>query len=392
MSDERPDATSDTDERDEQIQSLSQAFEMFTKTTASLEASYSLLEERVKSLDAELQAKNEELATTTEYLNSILDSMSDGVVVVDRDNKVTTVNRAAGEVLGLDPDEAETKHPEALLGRLPSELSTLNEIELPGKNGALIPVTAKTSPVTDDSGNDNGTVTVFQDLRELESLRRQVRQRDRLAAIGEMAATVAHEIRNPLGGIQGFASLLMRDLDEGSDGHRLVEKIVTGTKNLNRIVSNLLEYTRPVELDVDECDARELVESAIGYCTHGEHVTIRNAVPEGLRLRADDHQIRQVLLNVLLNGAQSIEDVGTIDVAGSETDDSILISVRDSGCGIAAEDLEQVFMPFFTTKEKGTGLGLAAALKTIEAHGGSIRVTSEVDQGTTFEIVLPRGM
>lgn len=388
--DNDPTETAGADAQD-RMDSLAEAFAVFTKTTASLEASYQLLEERVQSLDAELQAKNEELATTTEYLNSILDSMSDGVVVVDRNDSVTTVNRAAGEMLGLSPDDAETLKPESLLGTNPDALNRLHEIELPTQDGKSVPVSAKTSPITDENDEAIGTVTVFQDLRELESLRKQVRQRDRLAAIGEMAATVAHEIRNPLGGIQGFASLLARDLEADSDAHRLVEKIVTGTKNLNRIVNNLLEYTRPIELDLSEVKGREIVDSAIGYCTRPDGVSIENLVPETVTIRCDHNQIRQVFLNVLINGVQSVEGNGQVTVAAKMNSDTVSFSIADTGCGIEKDDLEQIFMPFHTTKEKGTGLGLAAASKIVEGHGGNMRVESSIGVGTTFFVTLPMG-
>lgn len=375
--------------KQEQLASLAEAFAAFTESTASLEASYQLLEERVQTLDAELQAKNDELATTTEFLNSILDGMSDGVVVVDGENRVTRINRAASEMLGVEAGQARAMTPDTLLGTDLATLVRLREIELPTGEGASVPVSAKSSPITNDHGETVGTVTVFQDLRELESLRQQVRQRDRLAAIGEMAATVAHEIRNPLGGIQGFASLLSRDLDPESDGHRLVEKIVLGTKNLNRIVNNLLEYTRPVEFDLADTQLKEIVVSAIGYCAIPDTVTISNEVSESLVVRCDGNQIRQVVLNVLINAVQSMDDAGTVSLTAELTEGAMVLRIRDTGCGIEADELEQIFMPFHTTKEKGTGLGLAAAAKIVEAHGGRIDVDSVVGTGTTFSIYLP---
>ena len=383
---------SEGDTRDK-LDSLAQAFAIFTKTTESLEASYQLLEERVRTLDAELQEKNRELALTTDYLNSILDSMSDGVVVVDPKRTITTFNRAAGLTLGIDPAQATGQSSESLLGESFGTDPGLQEVELTGSNGKTVPVSAKSSPISDKDGAITGTVTVFQDQRELESLRKRVRQRDRLAAIGEMAATVAHEIRNPLGGIQGFASLLARDLEEGSDQHRLVEKIVTGTKNLNRVVSDLLEYTRPIELEPAVLNARDLIASAIGYCTIDEtRIAVHNEVPDGMTLRGDNHLLRQVFLNLLINSTQSIAGTGSVVIKAHEQDAQVVFSVVDTGCGIPSDEVEQVFTPFFTTKEKGTGLGLAAVMKTIEAHDGSVQLSSESGVGTTFTVTLPKGV
>lgn len=397
MADDTPDqhseaTTSDDSTQAQKMESLAQAFELFTKTTASMEAAYELLEQRVQSLDAELQEKNRELAMTTDYLNSILDSMSDGVVVVDPEAKVTMLNHAAAEVIGVDAHEAMGKPAEELLGESFLKGDGLREIELRDAVDTLVPVTAKRSPIVDKDSIDIGSVTVFQDLREIEALRRQVRHRDRLSAIGEMAATVAHEIRNPLGGIQGFASLLARDLEEGSDQHRLVEKIVTGTKNLNHVVSALLEYTRPVEMEPGRINGRELVDSAISYCPVEQGVSIVNQVPESVEFVGDATLLRQVFLNLLLNAVQSLDDEGAVSVEAALIDNDCVLHVRDTGCGIGEADLAQVFMPFFTTKEKGTGLGLAAAQKTVEAHGGSMRVESTVNEGTTVSVSLPIGV
>ena len=376
----------------QKMESLAQAFELFTKTTASMEAAYELLEQRVQSLDAELQEKNRELAMTTDYLNSILDSMSDGVVAVDPEARVTMLNHAAAEVIGADAQEAMGKPVEDLLGESFLKGDGLREIELLNSGDALVPVTAKRSPIVDKDSIDIGSVTVFQDLREIEALRRQVRHRDRLSAIGEMAATVAHEIRNPLGGIQGFASLLARDLEEGSDQHRLVEKIVTGTKNLNHVVSALLEYTRPVEMEPGPINGHELIDSAISYCPVSEGITIDNHVPESVSIVGDATLLRQVFLNLLLNAVQSLVGAGQVRVTASLVENEWVLQVQDTGCGIGEDDLAQVFMPFFTTKEKGTGLGLAASQKTVEAHGGSMRVESTVNEGTTVSVSLPIGV
>ncbi len=229
--------------------------------------------------------------------------------------------------------------------------------------------------------------------RELQEKNRQLeelRRKDRLAALGEMAATVAHEIRNPLGGIQGFAALLERDIPKEDPRRRLVEKILVGTKSLDRVVGELLEYTRPIDLNMEMIDARTLVDSAAGYLSGvPAGVIIRNEVQQGLALRGDAHKLRQVLLNVLQNAVQSIEGAGGVEVTAQFSRGRIVIAIKDTGCGIPAEHLQKVFMPFFTTREKGTGLGLAVAAKIVESHGGAMDVSSAPGAGATFSIALP---
>ena len=222
-------------------------------------------------------------------------------------------------------------------------------------------------------------------------MREQVRRKDRLAAIGEMAATVAHEIRNPLGGIRGFAALLARDIEDSDPRRRLVEKILTGTRNLDRVVTELLEYTRPVELRLRSTSCADLIEAAIGYLELGSRsITITNSVGPDVLALADPDKLRQVVLNILLNAVQSIEESGRIDISTDVDKDTVTVKVADTGCGMSPECLEQVFSPFFTTKEKGTGLGLAVAAKIVEGHGGRLKAVSELGKGTTLHVSLPR--
>lgn len=372
------------------LRALTEAFERFSRTSATMEESYRRLEARIQSLDRELQEKNRQLTVATEYLNAVLNSMSDGVIAVSRDGAITTWNRAAAATLGLDEDITGKQYTDIFGEGAAGPGARLKEWR--NRAGQRVRVSERAAPIADRNGERVGTVCVFQDLSEIEALREEVRRKDRLAALGEMAATVAHEIRNPLGGIQGFAALLERDVPADDPRRRLVEKILAGTKSLDRVVNELLEYTRPIELRIEPLEARVLAETAIGYLSGvPAGVKIGNSVAPGVFLRGDGHKVRQVLLNVLQNAVQSIEGEGGVEVSAEMSADRIVILVADSGCGIAPEHLAKVFMPFFTTREKGTGLGLAIAAKIVESHGGSMDVSSTRGKGSTFRIVLPRG-
>lgn len=374
------------------VKALQEAFELYTQTTRTLEESYRRLEERLRSLDQELQRKNQELALTTDYLNSILDSMSDGVIAVDVHGVITTFNRAAATALGIPAFEAVGRPFRELFGRQFVVSAGPVAQELTARNGRTVRVAERNSTIADHANTRLGTVKVFQDLSEIEALREQVRTKDRLAAIGEMAATVAHEIRNPLGGIRGFASLLQQDIDSDDPRARLAEKIVQGTKSLDRVVNELLEYTRPVDLRLEPVNCHEIVTAAMGYLDlDGRRVDVANNVGRDLYVTADGGKVRQVLLNILINGIQSIDTEGAIDVDGRAEDGWVSLIVRDTGRGIHEADLKHVFSPFFTTREKGTGLGLAIASKIIESHGGTIGVESAIGRGSTFRIRLPIG-
>ncbi len=373
------------------LSAIAQAFERFTQSTARMEESYRLLEARVHSLDRELQDKNRDLTLATEYLKAVLDSMSDGVIAVNSGGDITTFNRAAAQILDRDPQRVLGRQYREEFGPGPSPQAAPRLRELETHRGVKVPVSERAAPIADASGERLGTVFVFQDLRELEALREEVRRKDRLAALGQMAATIAHEIRNPLGGIQGFAALLQRDVPEDDPRRRLVERILAGTKSLDRVVNELLEYTRPVELKIEDVDARGIVSGAIEYLPPAPRgVAIRNHAPAGLAVRGDAQKLRQVLLNILLNAVQSVGESGEIDVRCAQDGGELVIEVSDTGPGIAPEHLDKVFMPFFTTREKGTGLGLAAASKIVETHGGRIEAANEPGRGATFRVRLPR--
>lgn len=373
------------------LKSLTQAFELFARTTQAMEESYRMLEERVESMDKELESKNRELAHTTEYLNSILDSMSDGVIAVDPDGVITTFNCAAQMILDY-PASRLVGTPFSDVFEREFSTTELAASELRTRDGTSVPVSERNAPIAGKTDLTRGMVKVFQDLREVESLREQVRRKDRLAVIGEMAATVAHEIRNPLGGIRGFASLLERDIGEGDPRLRLVKKILLGTKNLERVVNELLEYTRPVQLRTSSVSCRKLLDGAIGLLDLSDgRVTIRRNIEPSIAVIADHEKVVRALFNVLLNGVQSIEGEGEIVISCGLSRSTVDIVIADSGSGISEEGLEKVFSPFYTTKERGTGLGLASAAKTIESHGGEISVFSTLGAGSTFTIRLNRG-
>lgn len=264
------------------------------------------------------------------------------------------------------------------------------------------------------------------DLRQSQTervrLEDQVSRMNTLAALGQMAATVAHEIRNPLGGIAGFAGLLERDLTVDDPRRKWVKKIIEGVSSLNSIVTGLLHYTRPVRLNVHRVDIVNLIEESASFVEidlarrDGQTISIARVyeVP-GAACLVDPEQMQQVFLNLLQNAAQAMPEGGTITVSvrtepetrgrgdtgnpplspspplpvGEEGRGWVEVEVADTGEGMSEEVQRQLFTPFFTTKENGTGLGLATARKIIEAHRGTIRVTSETGRGSAFAVALP---
>ena len=331
------------------------------------------------------------MALTTDYLTNLLESISDGVIAIDTNNHITRFNRAAGLVLGFHATEVVGRPFREVFDRPFAASSVPGSMELKTKSNRVVPVSERDSIIADRDGNRLGYVKTFQDLSELSALREQVRQIDRLAAIGEMAATVAHEIRNPLGGIRGFATFLSQDTPEDDPRHRLVQKILAGTSSLEKVVNGLLEYTRPVELNLTPTSCASIAQAAMRYMEYDpNNITIFTEIDPDIRVLADGDKIRQVLMNILVNAVQRIEHKGEIRL-GAQADENIVhLSVQDSGAGMDENSLKQIFSPFFTTKEKGTGLGMAVSQKIVEGHGGIITAHSAPGEGTRIAIQLPR--
>ncbi len=229
------------------LENLTKALEEFTKTSQSWEQAYSLLQERISELNRELELKNHELAMASEYLSNLLESISDGVIAVDLEDKINRFNRSASLISGYESSEVLGKYFSEVFNRPFSiEENAENTYQLRSKTGRLIPIAERNSFITDSQGNTIGKVKVFQDLSEILELRAHIQHKERLALIGEMSATIAHEIRNPLGGIRGFASFLEQDLPENDPRQRFVKKIMQGIQILEHTVNDLLEYARPI--------------------------------------------------------------------------------------------------------------------------------------------------
>ena len=415
-----PEHTLDTGKVDTQLEeAFANSYLLFNETTRKYVEAYKQLEEQFEYLNVKLEETNKELRKSLEekdrvsnYLNNILESMSGGVLVLDLDGKITLFNQAAEEITGRSQEEVLGRTYEEVMGLEGAEeksaLHTLEtgsgltsqEKEHHRRDGGSIPLGFSTSLVRDRQGHVLGVIEAFNDMTEVNRLEAQVRRMHTLAALGEMAATVAHEIRNPLGGIASFANLLERDLDVDDPSRRLVRKITEGVARLNRIVTSLLSYTRPLKLNTHTVSMSDVVEEAAAFFEidlerNPKDISIKRSYPQTpIHCPVDTEQFQQVILNLLLNATHAMPESGTIDleISQSTADDAEFATLRvgDTGIGIPEDAQEKLFTPFFTTKEDGTGLGLATSKKIVEAHGGRIRVESKPAEGTSFYVDLPK--
>jgi len=406
-----------------EIRAFTESYALFNEALSRLQTSHRALEQRFDGLNQELEATNLQLQQSLAekeslngYLRDILESLGSGVVVVDTEGKITLFNRAAAVILGWAEQDALGRScaevlgdgAADLLGALDSGRRILGgERTLSTADGRHVPVCLNTSRLHNTKGEAIGAVESFDDISRLQELSRQASRVGTLTALGEMAATVAHEIRNPLGGIGGFAGLLERDLEVADPRRRLVKKIISGVAGLNRIVSDLLNYTRPVQLNLRPADFVQVVEDATGFFeidagARMDAVEIRRTyAAQEIPCRVDPEQIQQIVLNLLHNAVQAMPGGGRLEIGLFEADAAqdartelrahcVALTVCDSGIGMSEETRSKLFRPFFTTKEDGNGLGLATARKVIEAHGGDILVESAPGEGATFTLYIPK--
>jgi signal transduction histidine kinase len=253
--------------------------------------------------------------------------------------------------------------------------------------GGIIRVYSDLTEKLQDS-HDQLQKTVQALRNELSEKNRQLERRKRLAALGEMAAGMAHEIRNPLGGIELYASMLAKDVSAQPASLQLVEKISSGVKRLEMLVSHVLQFSREIHPQIAKTDLAHLVDESVelvGEKLHQE-IDLRLVGPRPMLVKVDPLLMGQAILNLLINAIEAVGDSGQIEIEWSAADGRFRIAVRDSGTGIAPAALDKIFNPFFTTKETGTGLGLAIVHRIVESHEGTITAGNAPRGGACFEI------
>jgi two-component system sensor histidine kinase HydH len=265
------------------------------------------------------------------------------------------------------------------------------------KAGAMVSLALSATPIKGGEGGGDGAVIVLRDLSEIKLLQEKVKRSEKLAAIGELAAGVAHEIRNPLSSIRGFAQFLRHSLKDKPQEKEYAETMVTEVDRINRVVTDLLTFARPMTVEISPTDITELIEHSVRLVEAdalSRDVNIRMNISDLSKLPLDANQITQALLNLLLNALQALPPKGNIEI-GAELDASdsrLHLWVKDDGPGIPNNLIEKIFDPFYTTHEKGTGLGLAIVHKIAENHNGEIRVNSPpkgMARGCCFSIFIP---
>jgi len=416
------------------------AFEGFTVAAERLEQAYADLSEQVTALNGELYDTNLRLTHSLQentrihrYLSNLLASIEKGIAVVDSAGRITLWSRGAERLTGCTAAEAVGRQTDQLLGEDAADLirrlaeggpDGAREGRITRQDGQNLEAEIGASPIYDEDGRMLDTLLIFDDISRRKWVEERRRRSTAQAGLEQMAVTIAHGIRNPLTSIELLATLLAEETQADRDRSRLAQGIQAGVAAVNTVLTNLLAFTRPVKPRVRSVDLREVIEEAMGtawYALKEQQIDpIRSYDPDPLEVDADQELVKQVFLNLILNAVQAMPSGGRLRISaggsasgsgasstGPEAADHrqagrcpdsggpgggeyIEVKVSDSGSGIADADLDKIFLPFFTTKPKGAGLGLAIVERILEQHGARASLESRLGEGTTFTILFRR--
>jgi len=362
------------------------------------------LGERYRATRQELETRQRDLRDLQAFKDLIFQSAGTGLIALDRAYQITAFNRAAEEITGVPSAQAIGRSWSALIGAsvpLASIEATLDgnpraslrhETAMRRPDGSTVPVRMTFSALQSGEGERLGLISACEDLSAIRAMESRMRQADRLATVGRMAANIAHEIRNPLASLTGAIEVLTSPHTAEDSRERLSQIVARESERLNHIIKNFLEYARPAPLSITTFDVAAAAEEVLLLLEHraspGSLKVIRE-FPPSLLWPVDGQQFRQILWNLCLNAVEAMPEGGELRVAAAVRGGTLEITVTDTGEGIAAGDVSHVFEPFFSTKSEGTGLGLALVHRVVQEHGGEIDVRSSPGLGTTFTLTLP---
>ncbi len=370
------------------------------------------LADQLGQADLSLREKELGLSHLRAFHENIVHSISSGVFTTDDHDRITSFNPAAQEATGYTFEQVQGRpwrevfhwHPSQLEDDRTQDVSANMrfDVECKRSDGNRLILGMTLAPLH-ERGEQKGLVGVFKDLTQIRDLEEEMKRKQWLASLGEMSAGMAHEIRNPLGALAGAMQMLRKDLQADETSQRLMEIAVREATRLDAIITEFLQYARPPALNLAEYDLNKVLAETLDLVQHEARVrkgiSIR-AVPcaEALLAQVDQDQMKQVFWNLAVNAFDAMPTGGQltittgcrkVDIAGRKAD-VVEVSFHDAGEGIPKNNLDKIFLPFFTTKKRGSGLGLAAVHRIVDLHGGWIKVESQEGHGTRFGVCLPR--
>ena len=362
------------------------------------------LAEQFRATRQELEHQRRDLQDLQAFRAVILNSVGTGLIALDREHTVTALNPAAEEITGRSAVDAigqpwgnlfgaavpidAIEHAIAEHPRTPAR----HETTLTRRDGTAVPVRFTFSTLRSGDGHRLGMIAICEDLSEIREMETRMRQADRLATLGRMAANIAHEIRNPLASMTGAIEALAGPVPGRDERDRLTQIVSRESERLNRIISNFLEYARPAPLTLETVNVAEILDEVLVLLDHRELPPSLKIVREFAPVvtgQVDPQQLRQAVWNLCLNAVEAMPDGGELRVSAGQKDRRLYVVISDTGDGIPSADQPHVFEPFFSTKPGGSGLGLALVHRILRDHGGDVSLRSSSSGGTRAVLILP---
>lgn len=364
----------------------------------------STLAQQILKTEQQLEAKQKDLEQLEAVNASIIHSIDSGLLTLNSNGIITTFNRAAEVIAGFDREEVLGKPLSQVFPDVVEHLAISDtsqekqpyryEIEFKRKDGSVGYLGFSMSSLEEPGGRPVGNLLIFQDLTPFKNMEEHVKRVEKLAAVGEMAAGIAHEIKNPLASMSGSIQLLRTGVDATPVAKKLMDIVLRETDRLNTLANDFLLFARPRSDKTEPVEINSAIGDTLALFKEDGILENRIRVVQDLGAEAwtemDSEHARQIFWNLLLNAAEAIDGTGTISVSSKTEEDMVQVVVEDDGCGMSDETISRVFDPFYTTKIHGTGLGLSIVYRLLESYNGQLDVQSRQGQGTTFTVYLRR--
>ena len=367
------------------------------------------LSEQIQKSRAELKAKQKDIVDLEMLKENIIQNISSGLVALDKQSKIIVFNRGAERIFDIDSRDAIRKDISDIIPHIMPYLKVhsphkFSQLSYKGKEDQQIDLLLNISPLKEYDGSNKGKILVFQDTTRIREMEQEVKRMEDMAMLGELAAGIAHEIRNPLASISGSIQVLNDSLsqEEAHINRRLIEIILREVSRLDHLVNDFLQFARPQRIEIEKFELNQLIMDTLYLFQNSqswsEHLDIDTKIMSPLTIKSDPHQLKQVFWNIFLNSSEAMPKGGLISISAqketdskssSESVESVRITIEDNGPGLDPKIAKDIFQPFSTTKKNGSGLGLAIVKRLVEGLGGKVSGENLARDGTTITIILP---
>ena len=367
------------------------------------------LSEQIQKSRAEVKAKQKDIVDLEMLKENIIQNISSGLVALDERNKIIVFNRGAEVIFKIDSKDAIHKDISDIIPHIMPYLKIhsphkFSQLSYKGKEGQQIDLLLNISPLKEYDGSNKGKILVFQDTTRIREMEQEVKRMEDMAMLGELAAGIAHEIRNPLASISGSIQVLNDSLskEETHINRRLIEIVLREVSRLDHLVNDFLQFARPQRIEIEEFELNQLIMDTLYLFQNSqswsEHLDIDTKIMSPLTIKSDPHQLKQIFWNIFLNASEAMPKGGLISInaqketnfkSSSESIESVRIKIEDNGPGLDPKIAKEIFKPFSTTKKDGSGLGLAIVKRLVEGLGGKVSGENMASEGTAITIRLP---